>query len=381
MLWCALLLAAGTAVGLHKPSPWFLPVLVAAIAACTVLRTSRHWHDVLTLLVWFLLGCCRASTDFGCGGEQQWKLTFRQKAKDAQTMLTARLERAGVSAQTLAQAEALTIGKKDNLTHATKQSYRQVGASHLLALSGMHLGIVYGVLYLLLVRPLRQSRWRWHVLPPVLLCLWGYALVAGMPVSLVRAALMFSILTILSLMQYDTDGLHPLSLSAIIILLIAPAQLLDISFQLSFAAVFFLMTLWQPLGAALPHTNWLLRLLLTSCIAGLGTMPLVAYYFHRISLLGPPISLVLSPLTTLIIYLSLAAMALPAMPLGLALNKLVGLQEQVLNLAGSLSFAQLDDMYPSAFQTALVYAVLVVAIVRLRTSPVAGRMQKEAGTP
>ena len=281
--------------------------------------------------------------------------------------MIARLERSGVSPRTLALCSALTVGEKSGLEYETKQAYRKVGAAHLLALSGMHLGIIYGILYLIFVRWMRHSKWRWFVLPLILLCLWGYALVAGMPVSLVRAALMLSILTIISLMQYNTDPLHLLALSAIIILLIAPTDLLSISFQLSFAAVFFLLALWTPLRERFPKMHWTMELLITSCIASLGTMPLVAYYFHQMPLLGPLLSLILIPLTTLIIYLTLAAMLLPVAPLGWLLNHVVSLQERILELAGSIPYSIVTDIYPSKTLVALMYGAMIIAIIRLRT--------------
>lgn len=137
-----------------------------------------------------------------------------------------------------------------------------------------------------------------------------------MPVSLVRAALMLTILTIVSLMEYDTDPLHPLALSAIIILLLAPKDLLSISFQLSFIAVFFILALWKPVYEMFPKMPWAVRLFTLSCVASFGTTPLIAYYFHRISLIGPLLSIILIPLTTLFIYLTLLAMLLPVAPFG-----------------------------------------------------------------
>lgn len=369
MLWCAVCLMAGIAVGLQFPLPYYLPTLVAAVIACTLLRKSRHWHDVLTLLVWFLIGCSRASVASFYNEKPQWQQSVEQKAKAMQTALIARLERSGVSPKTLALCSALVVGEKSGLEYETKQTYRKVGAAHLLALSGMHLGIIYGILYLIFVRWIRHSKWRWQALPLILLCLWGYALVAGMPVSLVRAALMLSILTIISLMQYNTDPLHLLALSAIIILMVAPTDLQSISFQLSFAAVFFLLALWTPLRERFPEMHWAVELLITSCIATLGTMPLVAYYFHQMPLLGPLLSLILIPLTTLIIYLSLAAILLPIAPLGWMLTGIVSLQERILELAGSIPHSIVTDIYPSKTVVALMYGALILAVIRLRTRP------------
>ncbi len=372
MLWCAVCLMAGIAVGLNYPLPYYLPMLVAGVIACTLTIRTRHWHDSLTLIVWFLLGCSRAGID-----SRQQTTDYRQQSYavglgSVRTALIDRLERSGVSPQTLALSSALAVGEKSSLERDTKQAYRKVGASHLLALSGMHLGILYSFIYLIFIRWVRHGKWRWHALPFVLLSLWGYALVAGMPVSLVRAALMLSIFTIISLMQYDTDPLHVLALSAIIILIFTPPTLLSISFQLSFAAVFFLLALWKPLTDLFPETDWAVKVLLSSCIASLGTMPLVTYYFHRLPLLAPLLSLVLIPMTTLIIYLTIAAMLLPVAPIGWLLNAAVSFQQKVIDFAGSLSFATLTDVYPSVLMVALMYGAMIIAVIRLRTRPSTG---------
>ena len=366
MLWCAAALMAGIAVGLNHPLPYYLPTLAVFVIACTLTRRTRHLHDVLTLVVWLLLGCSRASVTFS-DTVPAWQQTVRQEARTVQTSLAARLERSGVSPKTLALTSALTIGKKDGLGYETKETYRKVGAAHLLALSGMHLGIVYGVLYLVFIGWVRHSRWRWFALPIILLFLWSYTLIAGMPVSLTRAALMLSIFTILSLMQYDTDPLHVLALSAIVILLIAPTDLLSISFQLSFAAMLFILALWRPVSEMVPKLHWTIQLLAVSCVATLGTMPLIAYYFHRIALLGPLLSLVLIPMTTLIVYLTIATMILPIMPLGWLLNGAVALQERILDFAGSIPGSMLTDIYPSIPVVAMMYGAMLVAIIRLRT--------------
>ena len=367
MLWCAVALMAGIAVGLNFPSTLCLPMLVAVFVACYLTRKTRHLHDVLTLLVWGLLGCSRASI-----GEGRWiigdgKVKIENRVASVQSALTARLEKSGVSPRTLALCSALVVGRKDGLKRETRQAYNRAGAGHLLALSGMHLGIIYGLMYLVFIRLVRFSKWRWHALPLVLLALWGYTLVAGMPVSLVRAALMLSLMTAFSLMEYDTDPLHPLALAAIIILLISPRALLSVSFQLSFTAVFFILALWRPLSDKFRGANWAVRLLMVSCIASFGTMPLVAYYFHQVSLVGPLFSLILIPLTTVIIYLTIAAMVLPVAPLGALLNCAEAIQNKVVGLAGSIPGGVLTDVYPGKLSVALVYGVMLVAIVRFRS--------------
>lgn len=367
MLWCAVALMAGIAVGLNFPSTLCLPLLVAVFVACYLTRKTRHLHDVLALLVWGLLGCSRASIEDGRLKIEEGKWKIENRVASVQSALTARLERSGVSPRTLALCSALVVGRKDGLKRETRQAYNRAGAGHLLALSGMHLGIIYGLMYLVFIRLVRFSKWRWHALPLVLLALWGYTLVAGMPVSLVRAALMLSLMTAFSLMEYDTDPLHPLALAAIIILMISPRALLSVSFQLSFTAVFFILALWRPLSDKFQGANWAVRLLMVSCIASFGTMPLVAYYFHQVSLVGPLFSLILIPLTTVIIYLTIAAMVLPVAPLGALLNHAEAIQNKVVGLAGSIPGGVLTDVYPGKLSVALVYGVMLVAIVRFRS--------------
>lgn len=367
MFWCAVMLIAGTAWGVYLPLPYYLPLLAVVVISSTLLRRFGHWHDVLTLLTWLLIGCSRASISYGEGEAPQWQQTVFQKAKTVQSSLTTRLSKSGVSSHTLALTQALVVGKKDELSQETHQAYRQVGASHLLALSGMHLGIIYSLLYFFLVRWVRHSRWRWYFLPLILFSLWGYTLVAGMPVSLVRAALMLSVITITTLMQYRTDPLHPLALSAIIILLVEPAQIFSISFQLSYAAVLFLLLLWAPVNELFPQQNWVIKLFVVSCIATLGTMPLTLYYFHQLPLLGPLLSLILIPLTTLIIWMTLATILLPVAPFGWTLNLMVSLQEKILTYAGNIPHTTITDIYPDKLGITLIYAAMLVAIVRLRT--------------
>lgn len=367
MFWCAVMLIAGTAWGVYLPLPYYLPLLAVVVISSTLLRRFGHWHDVLTLLTWLLIGCSRASISYGEGEAPQWQQTVFQKAKTVQSSLTTRLSKSGVSSHTLALTQALVVGKKDELSQETHQAYRQVGASHLLALSGMHLGIIYSLLYFFLVRWVRHSRWRWYFLPLILFSLWGYTLVAGMPVSLVRAALMLSVITITTLMQYRTDPLHPLALSAIIILLVEPAQVFSISFQLSYAAVLFLLLLWAPVNELFPQQNWVIKLFVVSCIATLGTMPLTLYYFHQLPLLGPLLSLILIPLTTLIIWMTLATILLPVAPFGWTLNLMVSLQEKILTYAGNIPHTTITDIYPDKLGITLIYAAMLVAIVRLRT--------------
>jgi competence protein ComEC len=182
---------------------------------------------------------------------------------------------------------AMTLGEKSFLSRATKEEYSATGASHILALSGMHLSILIMLIKYLLPRKWRLGR-RSRYLGDTLLIAFtvGYVLLTGAPLSLQRAAGMLILSTLLLppfSMRPKADSLNTLFLTTFLILCIDPLSLFDVGFQLSVSAIlgillfspFFTLTIkkhpWVRKVSAIPAT----------CIAAqLATGPLVAYYFH-----------------------------------------------------------------------------------------------------
>lgn len=133
---------------------------------------------------------------------------------------------------------AMTVGDKSLLDAVTRDDFSAVGASHILALSGLHLSILVTLFSFCLLRWLR--RWRWAKAGAVfggLLLMAAFVLLAGVPPSLVRAALMLTLALLCSLFERRGLSLNNLSLAALLILLYDPRTLFDIGFQLSFTAV------------------------------------------------------------------------------------------------------------------------------------------------
>lgn len=145
---------------------------------------------------------------------------------------------------------ALTLGDKSLLTTDTQQLFSDTGTSHVLALSGLHIGILISLFNLLLLKRLRRG-WKHGAATFFLLAaLWGFVLLAGAPLSLLRAALMFSFMQVAqSLQRIQSLSLNNLALAALLLLIIDPFTLFDVGFQLSFTAVFFIISsndyLWQ----------------------------------------------------------------------------------------------------------------------------------------
>ena len=268
----------------------------------------------------------------------------------------------GIDRESYAVVAAMTLGDKSAMTAELKDVYAVSGASHVLALSGLHLGIIYLLLSMMIVR----RRLRIILQPLAVLAIWAFTLLVGLPSSVVRAAVMISIFALLSLTGRSRMSLNALALAAIILLLVNPDSLFDVGFQLSFAAMLAILTI-QPLFEQLvsrkwlmshPALRWLWGLATVSVAAQVGTAPLVAYYFGRFSTYFLLTNFIVIPLTTAILYLALAALLLPMT--GIALLTVVGWLNNALTfIAGRLPYPSIEGLHPSVLQTTMVYVIII----------------------
>jgi competence protein ComEC len=364
LIWATFLYVIGIVLGNSLSSIYFLYASVALLLTGMLLQKKTYVADALLFSFWITLGMGRIAMEKEMPSENQYYKVVCQKAQQQQEIMTERLHNAGLDDGTLSVSSALLLGQKSGLNKEIRQQYAQVGASHLLALSGMHLGIIYGILYMLFVRRIRYSEWKWFWLPPILLSIWGYAFIAGMPISLVRASIMFSFVTITTFAQNDTPPLHILALSALTILLFSPSSLFGISFQLSFLAVFFIIVLYQPLREYIKQRNFIIDMFLLSVIAQLGTAPLSIYYFHTLPLAGPIVSIVLIPLTIIIIYLGLLVLLIPIECLAWLLTIVIRIQNWIVDSVATIPYTTVINLYPAWWQVLLVYILLLCLIAK-----------------
>lgn len=364
LIWATPLYIIGILLGNLLSSIFFLYASVAILVAGMLLRKKTFVADALLFAFWITLGMARIGMEKEMPSENQLYKVVCLKARQQQEAMTERLRDAGLDEESLSISSALLLGQKSGLAKETRKKYAQVGASHLLALSGMHLGIIYGILYMLFIRRIRFSEWKWFWLPPILLTIWGYAFIAGMPISLVRASIMFSLATIATFAQNDTPPLHILALSALTILLFKPSALFGISFQLSFLAVFFIIVLYQPLREIIRLRNVITDTLMLSVVAQLGTAPLSIYYFHTLPLTGAIVSVILIPLTTIIIYLELLTLLIPIECIAWLLTIVIKTQDWIVESLASIPYTTITGLYPTWWQVLLVYLLLLCIIAR-----------------
>ena len=262
---------------------------------------------------------------------------------------------------------AMTLGEKSLIDRELRDTYSKVGASHILALSGLHLMIIYGVISLLVAW--RRFRMVSQVL--IVLAIWAFAFLVGLSPSVTRSAIMISIYALLSLGYRDRMSVNTLAFAAIAMLVANPYALYDMGFQLSLMAVFAIL-LFTPLFRQLiplhvqQRHRWL-RILwgltTVSVSAQLGTAPLVAYYFGYFSTYFLLTNYMVIPLATVVLYLALACAVLCWWPLAVgwvagALLWTVTLMNSLMSWVGTLPWCSIEGIQLSALQVFLLYVLM-----------------------
>lgn len=296
--------------------------------------------------------------------------------------------------------EAMMLGDRSHLSKEQKQTFRQAGAQHLLALSGMHLGIfltLINVLFLGSAR-LRISRWRWLALGVTLVVLWAYVGMVGAPKSLLRAMMMSSFFLVGMFGLRQASGSEIMADAVLLMLLVNPQSVYDIGAQLSVAAIAGLVWLYPAFLAMVPSKGklhkrydwyapwrtrcfvalrWFYLACAVSLSAWLATQPLVLYYFHQIQPWQPVVSVVLVPLTSLVLYVALVLVACcllgwtPLMaPLASVVDALMDVQDGALRLAANLPKACVETGDIAPWYVVLIYLLLVVLGIVLRNRSV-----------
>ena len=270
---------------------------------------------------------------------------------------------------------AMVLGDKSALTQDLKDVYSITGASHILALSGLHLSIIYTMLMFLS----GGSRFfTFHSSLFTILSIWAFVFLVGMPVSAVRSAMMISLYALMTLGHRDRMSVNTLAFTAIVMLVVNPLSLFDVGFQMSFMAVFAIVV-WVPLledvfsqEYLLSHrlVRWLWGMVSVSCAAQIGTAPLIAYYFGRFSTWFLLTNFIVIPSATLILWFSPVVLLIPS--LAYLLLYIVAMLNRVLTAMASFPAASIDGLHPSLLQVAMVYVIIgcvYLLVVRLSRKP------------
>ena len=211
-----------------------------------------------------------------------------------------------VKQQDYAVIAAMALGDKSALDSNIRNSYSISGASHILAVSGLHVGIIFQLFIFLL----GGRKYSFYTIALSLISIWTYVFLIGLPASAVRAAIMLSAYSISLAFHRTSLPLNTLAAAYIFILFISPLYLFELSFQLSFLAVASILLFFPPLYSLLTirsrFVRWAWGLLCVSLAAQIGTLPVIVYYFGRISCYSLLTNYIAIPSATLILYLGAA---------------------------------------------------------------------------
>lgn len=274
----------------------------------------------------------------------------------------------------LAVASALILGYKDLIDDQIVHAYSNTGAMHVLAVSGLHVGIVYWVLNMLLL-PLKQRRILIAIKVFLLLIfVWGFALITGSSPSVIRAAAMLSFIIIGQGINRTLNIYNTLACSAFFILSINPFLIMEVGFQLSYLAVIGIVSLQPKIYNLFFIKNYLIdkvwAITAVSVAAQIATFPLGLLYFHQFPIYFLISNLVVIPAATFVLYAGIllfitSPISLIATYIGKSLYAIVLGMNKLIFMIEKFPFSLVQGISIDIMQTWLIYFFIVTLIVFL----------------
>ena len=263
---------------------------------------------------------------------------------------------------------ALCLGCRQEITPDTKELFQNTGTIHILAISGLHIGAIFAFFLCLLRLFHFKSRKSRLILIPLI---WFVACITGLSPSACRAATILSFITIGEVFKQETIPLNAIAAAAFFSLLINPELLYSVSFQMSYAAYTGIILIYPLMRIKKMHKFFrpLYTLLCISFSAQVMTLPIMAYYFHSISLNSIFINLIAVPAASFLLYGGILLLALPGFInfyLSYIIISLTHLFIFSLQLFSKIVI-NLPDLYPTATHVILFYLIIVLVIIYLIT--------------
>lgn len=265
-------------------------------------------------------------------------------------------------------AEALLIGYTNDLDKDLLQAYSNTGVVHIIAISGMHLGLIYVLLVWLFAKIPLINRSKLLQVVLILSCLWLFSILTGAAASVLRSAVMFSFIALGNGFSKQSSIYNSLAASSFVMLCFNPYFLWDVGFQLSYLAVAGIIIFQRPIVKGLFIKNkWINKvwqLIAISLAAQLLTFPVCIYYFHQFPNLFLIANIIAVPLSGIILYTEMALVVLSWLPfagqlIGKLAAGLVWVMNKVILRINELSFAVWDNIPATVISTWLLYAVVI----------------------
>jgi len=271
-------------------------------------------------------------------------------------------------------ASAMLLGVRKNLSPELRQAFSSAGAMHILCVSGLHVGIIFMLLNYLLSFLNRTSETKKIKTLIILGSIWLYALITGLSPSVVRAATMFSFISVGQNIGRQVNIYNSLAASAFLLLIFNPYLILDVGFQLSYAAVIAIVSLQKPLqNLWTPPWPWLFKiwqLATVSIAAQIGTAPLALYYFHSFPNYFLLTNLIVIPASFIIFLSGVVTLAFSwsgifADYLGWLLSKMVAILNWTISGIQGLPFAVSSGIYINSWQLIILICLIILTAIML----------------
>jgi competence protein ComEC len=269
-------------------------------------------------------------------------------------------------------AEALLIGYKNNLDRDLIQSYSNTGVVHVVAISGLHLGLIYALLKFGCRIIGTTSGGKLFRAITILSGLWIFTLLAGASPSVMRSAAMFTFIVAGDFVSKRSLLVNNLAASAFFLLLINPYWLWDLGFILSYAALLSIIIFMKPIYHIYISENKILdsvwKLTAVTIAAQILTMPVLIYYFHQLPTLFVFTNLLAIPLSSIILIGAIALCVLSfaspiAIVLGKVLSTLIAWMNSIVLYADSFPFSTVKGLNVSFVQLVLVYIFIACVLL------------------
>lgn len=294
---------------------------------------------------------------------QHWLYQLRQNVINTLQQYIPSAKEAGV-------AEALLIGYRNNLDKDLVQAYSNTGVVHIIAISGLHLGIIYAALQWLLQPWGRKRLYRFAKPIIILVVLWLFTLLAGGVPSILRSAVMFSFIVFATSINRNSNIFNTLAASAFVLLSINPFYLWDVGFQLSYLAVLSIIVFQRPIYNWLYTKNKLLdgiwKLTSVTLAAQVLTLPLILYAFKQFPLLFLFSNLLIVPWSTIVLFAELALLVTSvnttlAKLMGSVVEQMLFYMNRFIEWLNTFQFAIYKGAQNSSTDTILLYVIVIAA--------------------
>ena len=271
--------------------------------------------------------------------------------------------------------KAMLLGRREEISSEMEFVYQSTGTAHILAVSGLHVGIVF-LLFSMIFRSLKREKWKWLYYTILLAGIWSFAFITGSSPSVLRASLMISIILFAEALSRKSNIYNSIFVSAFALLMYNPNLLLSVSFQLSYAAVLGIVFLYNRIYPLLYFkgsiANFFWKISALSLSVQITTFPITIYYFHQFPTVFLITNLIAIPTAIIVIVGSLLILltsVLPGIPVGLAflLENWIYFYNRFMTLLSNLTFTRIGDIYFKDYHVILLLCLVIFLTKLLET--------------